>query len=74
MQQSQPEKGLVISGSDATRWPLRRVGALAEGWRNLEWILEEGVLTAALTPAAVVGAMVCPSTFPPLNFPQDEAL
>lgn len=70
VQQPQPEKGIVINDSDTNRWPLRLVNVLAKEWRNLEWIVEEGVLITALSPAT----MVCPTNLPPLNFPQEEAL
>lgn len=63
VQQSQPEKGIVINDSDTTRWPLRLANMLAEKWRNLEWLVEEGVLIAALSPAAVVGLWFVPLTF-----------
>lgn len=70
VQYPQPEKGIMINDSDTTRWPLRLANVLAEKWRNLEWIVEEGVLIAALSPAAVVETTICPTNLLPLNFPQ----
>lgn len=64
----------MINGSDTTRWPLTPVDVLAEEWRNLECMLEEVVLIAALSPSAVGGAVVRPTNLPPLSSIQEDAL